>query len=129
MSTLKWSQIAEESNDEKEERTVGLQESYNSLLEKTCEYVKVAKAAIKKMEKAEQDYTSLLVQYKETKCEIKTLNGELTKAYLKIKFLDIYWYTRSFSFLFLQNPKRGTMLLCLNVPSVNSSLMNCFSNV
>ena len=115
MSTLKWSQIAEESNDEKEERTVGLQESYNSLLEKTCEYVKVAKAAIKKMEKAEQDYTSLLVQYKETKCEIKTLNGELTKAYLKIKFLDIYIGTlEAFPSFFCKIP-RGELCYCVSM--------------
>ena len=58
--------IAEESNDEEKERTVGLQETYNSLLEKTGEYARVAKAAIKKMKRAEQDYKSLLVQYKET---------------------------------------------------------------
>ena len=33
--------IVEESNDEEDERTVGLQETYNSLLEKTGEYAKV----------------------------------------------------------------------------------------
>ena len=41
------------------------------------------------MKKAEEDYRSLLVQYKEAKCEIETLNGELTEAYSKIKFLEI----------------------------------------
>ena len=56
----------------------GLQETYNSLLEKTREYARVAKAAIRKMKRAEQDYKSLLVLYKETKCEVETLNGELT---------------------------------------------------
>ena len=50
--------IVEESNDEEDERTVGLQKTYNSLLEKTDEYAKVAKATIKKMKKAEQDYKS-----------------------------------------------------------------------
>ena len=35
--------IVEESDDAKDERTVGLQETYNSLLEKTSEYAKVAK--------------------------------------------------------------------------------------
>ena len=79
--------IVEESDDEEDERTVGLQETYNSLLEKTSEYAKVANAAIKKMKRAEQDYKSLLVQYKETKCEVKMLNGELAKAYSNIKFL------------------------------------------
>ena len=81
--------IVEESNDEEEERTVGLQETYNSLLEKTGEYARMAKAAIKKMKKAKQDYKSLLMRYKETKCEVKMLNGELTKAYSKIEFLEL----------------------------------------
>ena len=35
------------------------------------------------------DYKSLLVRYKETKCEVETLNGELTKTYSKIKFLEL----------------------------------------
>ena len=81
--------IVEESDVEEDERTVGLQETYNSQLEKTGEYARVAKAAIKKMKRAEQDYKSLLVWYKETKCEVETLNGELTKAYSKIKFLEL----------------------------------------
>ena len=81
--------IVEESDDEEDEGTVRLQETYNSLLEKTSEYAKVAKAAIKKMKRAEEDYKSLLVRYKETKCEMETLNGELTEAYSKIKFLEL----------------------------------------
>ena len=44
--------IGEESNDE-DEGAKGLQESYNSLLEKTREYARVAKAAINKMNKIE----------------------------------------------------------------------------
>ena len=44
--------IVEESDVEEDERTVGLQETYNSLLEKTGEYARVAKAAIKKMKRA-----------------------------------------------------------------------------
>ena len=39
--------------------------------------------------KEQWDYKSLLVQYKKTKCEVETLNGELTEAYLKIKFLEL----------------------------------------
>ena len=54
--------IVEESDDEEDERTMGLQETYNSLLEKIDEYAKVANAAIKKMKRAEQDYKSLLVR-------------------------------------------------------------------
>ena len=44
---------------------------------------------MKKMKKAEEDYKSLLVHYKEAKCEIETLSGELTETYSKIKFLEL----------------------------------------
>ena len=85
--------VGEESNDEGEEcilkGTKGLQAMYNSLLEKIGEYARVAKAAIRKMKRVEQDYKSLLVRYKETKCEVETLNGELTESYSKIKFLEL----------------------------------------
>ena len=81
--------IVEEYDDEEDEGTVGLQETYNSLLEKTSKYAKMAKVAIKKMKRAEEDYRSLLVQYKETKCEMETLNGQMTEAYSKIKFLEL----------------------------------------
>ena len=81
--------IVEESDAEGNEDTVGLQENYNSLLEKLGEYARVAKAAVKKIKKAEDDYRSLLVRYKEAKCEIETLNGELTEAYTKVKFLEL----------------------------------------
>ena len=80
--------IGEESDDE-DEGTKELQESYNFLLEKTGEYAIVAKVAIRKMKKAEQDYKSILVRYKEMKCEFEALNGELTEAYSKIKFLEL----------------------------------------
>ena len=46
--------IVEETDDEEDEEAVGLQETYNSLLEKTSEYAKVAKAAIKKMKRVEE---------------------------------------------------------------------------
>ena len=81
--------MVEEFDNEEDEGTMGLQESYNTLLEKTGEYARVAKAAIKKMKRAEQEYKSLLMRYRETKCEVETLNGELTKAYSKIKFLEL----------------------------------------
>ena len=48
----------------------------------------MAKAAVKKMKKVEEDYKSLLVRYKEAKCEIEMLNGELIEAYTKVKFLE-----------------------------------------
>ena len=43
---------------------------------------------MKKMKKSEEDYRSLLVRYKEAKCEIETLNGELIEAYTKVRFLQ-----------------------------------------
>ena len=56
--------IVEEFNDEKDEGIEGLQETYNSLLEKTGKYAKVDKATIKKMKRVEEDYRSLLVRYR-----------------------------------------------------------------
>ena len=47
----------------------------------------MAKAAVKKMKKAEEDYRSLLMRHKEAKCEIEKLNGELSEAYSKMRFL------------------------------------------
>ena len=43
---------------------------------------------MKKMKKVEEDYKSLLIHYKEAKCEIETLNGELSEAYTKVRFLE-----------------------------------------
>ena len=81
--------IVEESDVDKDEDTAGFRESYNSLLEKSGAYARVAKVVVKKMKKAEEDYRSLLVRYKEAKCEIETLNGELTNAYTKVRFLEL----------------------------------------
>ena len=81
--------IVKESDAEEDEDTTGLRENYNSLLDKSGEYARVAKAAMKMMKKAEEDYRSLLVRYKKAKCEIETLNGELIKAYSKVKFLEL----------------------------------------
>ena len=53
--------IVEEFDNEEDEETAGLQETYNSLIEKTDKYTKVAKAAIKKMKRTEEDYRSLLM--------------------------------------------------------------------
>ena len=80
--------IGEEFDDE-DEGTKELQESYNSLLEKTGEYAKVAKATIRKMKKAKQDYKSTLVRYKETKCEVEAMNGELTKPTPRSSFFNL----------------------------------------
>ena len=81
--------VVEESDAEEDGSTTSLQENYNSLLEKSGEYARMAKATVKKMKKAEEDYRSLLMRYKEAKCEIETLNGELIEAYTKVKFLEL----------------------------------------
>ena len=47
--------VVEESDVEEDERTVGLQEIYNSLFEKSREYARVTKTTVKKMKKAEED--------------------------------------------------------------------------
>ena len=80
--------VVEELDAEEDESTANLQKNYNSLLEKLGEYTRVTKAAVKKMKKAEEDYKCLLIRYKEAKCEIETLNGELSEAYTKVRFLD-----------------------------------------
>ena len=80
--------VVEESDVEEDEITTNLQENYNSLLEKSGKYTRVAKAVVRKMKKVEEDYKSLLIRYKEAKCEIETLNGELSEAYTKVKFLE-----------------------------------------
>ena len=79
--------VVEELDAEEDESTTNLQKNYNSLLEKSGEYTRVAKAAVIKMKKAEEDYKRLLISYKEAKCEIKTLNGELSEAYTKVRSL------------------------------------------
>ena len=47
--------IVEESDAEEDESTANLQDNYNSLLERSGEYTRVAKAAVRKMKKAEED--------------------------------------------------------------------------
>ena len=78
----------EESDVEEGENATCLQKNYNSLLEKSGEYACVAKAAMKKIKKAEEDYRSLLMRHKEVKCEIEKLNGELSEVYTKVRFLE-----------------------------------------
>ena len=80
--------IVEELDVEEDENAACLQENYNSLLEKSREYARVAKAAVKKMKKTEEDYRSLLMRHKEAKCELEKLNGELLESYTKLRFLE-----------------------------------------
>ena len=79
--------IVEESDVEEDENATCLLENYNSLIKKSGEYARVAKAAVKKMKKADEDYKSLLMHHKEAKYEIEKLNGELSEAYTKVRFL------------------------------------------
>ena len=80
--------IVEESDVEEDENATCLLENYNSLLEKSGEYARVAKAVVKKMKKVEKDYRRLLMRHKEAKCEIEKLNGELSEVYTKVRFLE-----------------------------------------
>ena len=66
----------------------GVQTCALPIFEKSGEYTRVAKAAVKKTKKAEEEYKSLLMRYKEANCEIEMLNGELTEAYTKMRFLE-----------------------------------------
>ena len=66
-----------------------LQEVYNALLENCGKYAKVAKSAVKKMKKIEEEHKSTLVQLKDAKCEVEELKEELLNAYSKIKFLEL----------------------------------------
>ena len=56
--------VAEETDAEEDESIANLQENYNSFLEKSGEYTRVAKAAVRKMKKAEEDYKILLIRYR-----------------------------------------------------------------
>ena len=80
--------IVEVADLEEDENAACLQENYSSLLEKSGEYARVSKAAMKKTKKAEEDYRSLLMRHKEAKCEIEKLNGELSEAYIKVRLLE-----------------------------------------
>ena len=56
---------------------------------KPIKYIVVNYNFTRKMKRVEQDYKSILIRYKETKCEVEALNGELTESYSKIKFLEL----------------------------------------
>ena len=66
-----------------------LQEVYYVLLEDCGKYAKVAKNAVKKMKKIEEEHKSTLMQLKEATCEVEELKEELLNAYSKIKFLEL----------------------------------------
>ena len=66
-----------------------LQDVYEALLEDCGKYAKVAKSAVKKMKKIEEEHKSTLAQFKDAKCEVEELKKELLNAYSKIKFLKL----------------------------------------
>ena len=66
-----------------------LQEVYDALLEDCSKYAKVAKSAIKKIKKIEEEQKFTLVQHKEAKCQVRDLKEELLNGYFKIKFLEL----------------------------------------
>ena len=66
-----------------------LQDVYDTLLEDCGKYTKVAKSAVKKMKKIEEEHKSTLAQLKDAKCEVEELKEELLNAYSKIKFLKL----------------------------------------
>ena len=53
---------------------------YDVLLEDYGKYAKVAKSAVKKMKKIEEEHKSTLVQLKDTKCEVEKLKEKLLNA-------------------------------------------------
>ena len=65
------------------------QDVYEALLEDCGKYAKVAKSAVKKMKRIEEDHKSTLAQLKEAKCEFEGFKEELLNAYSKIKFLEL----------------------------------------
>ena len=82
----------EESKDEDvclNEDEKNLQEVYDALLEDCSKYAKVAKNAVRKVKKIEEENKSTLVQLKEAKCEVEKLKEELLNAYSEIKFLEL----------------------------------------
>ena len=62
-----------------------LQEVHDALLKDSGKYAKVAKSAVKKMKKIEEEHKSTLVQLKDAKCEVEELKEELLNAYSKIQ--------------------------------------------
>ena len=62
-----------------------LQVVYNTLLEDCGKYAKVAKSAVKKMKRTEEDHESTFVQLRDAKCEVKNLKEELfVRTYVKL---------------------------------------------
>ena len=62
---------------------------YDALLEDCDKYAKVAKKAVRKMQKIEEENKYTLVQLKEAKYEVEEPKEELLNAYSKIKFLEL----------------------------------------
>ena len=65
--------VLEDEDEYLNEGDKNLQEVYDALLEDFVKYAKVAKNAVKKMKKIEEEHKSTLVQLKEAKCEVEEL--------------------------------------------------------
>ena len=65
------------------------QDVYEALLEDCGKYANIAKNAIKKMKRIEEEHKSILAQLKDAKYEVEELKEELLNAYLRIKFLEL----------------------------------------
>ena len=64
------------------------QDVYDALLKDCGKYTKVAKSAVKKMKKIEEEHKSTLAQLKDAKCEVEELKEELLNANSN-KFLEL----------------------------------------
>ena len=60
-----------------------LQDVYEVLLKDYGKYAKVAKSAVKKMKRIEEDHKSTLAQLMDAKCEVEDFKEELLKLMLK----------------------------------------------
>ena len=82
-------EASDDENEYLEEGDRKIQDAYDAFLEDCGKYAKVAKNAVKKMKKIEEDHNYTLVQLKGAKCEVEDLKEELLNAYSKIKFLEL----------------------------------------
>ena len=87
-----------------------LQEVYDALLEDCSKYAKVAKSAIKKIKKIEEEQKFTLVQHKEAKCQVRDLKEELLNGYFKIKFLELEIIQANIKVKHISNMKLDSVL-------------------
>uniref|UniRef100_A0A7N2R2N6 CCHC-type domain-containing protein n=1 Tax=Quercus lobata TaxID=97700 RepID=A0A7N2R2N6_QUELO len=86
--------VLEEFDVEDDEKKVGLQETYNSLLEKSGKYARMAEAVIKKMKRAEEDYRILIIKFLEL--EVVQTNAKVERVSSK-KLDEVLAHQKPFS--------------------------------